>query len=66
MNNDLLRPFTKEEIGYAVKIMVPLKAPSIDDFPALFYQRYWHFLGADISKYCLSILNDEVMFHKFH
>lgn len=38
-------------------MMAPLKAPGVDGFPAIFFQRYWHIIGPDISSYCLSILN---------
>lgn len=40
--------------------MAPLKAPRIDSFPALFYQRYWHIIGPQISKYCITILNGDL------
>lgn len=38
--------------------MGPLKAPGIDDFPALFYQKYWHLVGREISSMVLDILNN--------
>ncbi|PPR98039.1 hypothetical protein GOBAR_AA22634 [Gossypium barbadense] len=39
MNDELLKPFTEEEIGHAVKTIAPLKAPGIDGLPTIFYQR---------------------------
>lgn len=60
MNAELIRPFTEDEIGQVVKSMAPLKAPGIDGFPALFYQRFWHIVGANISTYCLAILRGEI------
>lgn len=59
MNDTLLRHFTKEDIAYAVKMMAPLKAPGVDVFPAIFFQRYWHIVGSEIARYCLSILNGQ-------
>lgn len=59
MNDKLLKQFTEEDIGYAVKSMAPLKAPGIDSFPVIFFQRFWHIIRSDISNYCLSILNGE-------
>ncbi|KAH1064652.1 hypothetical protein J1N35_029639 [Gossypium stocksii] len=39
MNENLLKQFTEEDIAYAIKTMAPLKAPSIDGFPAIFFLR---------------------------
>ncbi|KAH1122863.1 hypothetical protein J1N35_006023 [Gossypium stocksii] len=39
MNDFLLQQFIEEEIAYAVKMMVPLKAPGSDGFLAIFFQR---------------------------
>ncbi|KAH1039054.1 hypothetical protein J1N35_040797 [Gossypium stocksii] len=60
MNDELLKPFTKEDITRAVKLMTSLKARGIDGFPAIFYQRYWHIVGLEVSSYCLSILKGEI------
>ncbi|KAA3487436.1 reverse transcriptase [Gossypium australe] len=57
MNVSLLKQFTKDDISYAVKTMTPLKAPWVDGFPVICFQRYWHIVGPDISRYCLAILN---------
>lgn len=60
MNEELLKPFTEKDIYCAVKMMEPLKALGIDGFLKLLYQRYWHIVGPQISKYCLYILRGEV------
>ncbi|KAH1074000.1 hypothetical protein J1N35_026328 [Gossypium stocksii] len=39
MNDNLLKQFTEEDIGYALKTMAPLKAPGIDGFSEIFFQR---------------------------
>jgi hypothetical protein len=39
MNEELLKPFTKEEIFYALKHMGPLKAPSPYGFLAMFFKK---------------------------
>ncbi|KAK5811852.1 hypothetical protein PVK06_027231 [Gossypium arboreum] len=39
MNYELLKPFPEDEIWQVVKTIVPLKAPEIDGFPVMFYQR---------------------------
>ncbi|KAA3477360.1 reverse transcriptase [Gossypium australe] len=59
MNDELLKQFTEEDIRHVVKSISPLKAPRIDDFSTIFFQRYWHIIGPDISSYCLSVLNGE-------
>ncbi|KAA3459595.1 reverse transcriptase [Gossypium australe] len=60
MNEELLKPFLEDEIWQAVKSMAPIKAPSIDGFPALFFQKYWDVVGSDISRYCLAVLKGEI------
>ncbi|KAA3465141.1 reverse transcriptase [Gossypium australe] len=57
INTKLEAPFQEEEIWKALKEMGPTKVPGQDGFPALFYQRYWHIVGKDVTEYCLGILN---------
>lgn len=57
MNERLLKQFTEEEIINAIKLLAPLKAPGVDGFPALFFQRYWHIIGLEVSQFCLSVLH---------
>ncbi|XP_056695214.1 uncharacterized protein [Spinacia oleracea] len=56
-NNLLLRPFTKEEIYAALCQMDPCKAPGPDGMHAIFYQKYWHIVGDDVSRYVCNILH---------
>ncbi|KAA3484776.1 reverse transcriptase [Gossypium australe] len=65
-NKFLLDPFRKEEIQIALEGMGPTKAPGADGFPALFFQRYWHIVGQDVTDYCLGILNNEQDFGDFN
>jgi hypothetical protein len=57
MNNLLTCEFTPEEVTTALKQMGPLKALGPDGLPPLFYQKYWHLLGEDITKAVLNYLN---------
>ena len=41
----LNRPFSPEEIKEAAFQIGPLKAPSIDGMPGIFYQKFWHVVG---------------------
>lgn len=58
MNNDLVAPYTEEEIIIALKQMHPTKAPGPDGMPALFYKKFWHVVGRDVTDYVLNILNN--------
>lgn len=40
MRADLAWPYTTDEVDVAIKEMAPLKAPSLDGMPSLFYQTY--------------------------
>ncbi len=57
MNRQLTRDFTSQEVENAMKHMVPLKAPGSDGLPPLFYQKYWHLAGADVTQAVLTSLN---------
>ncbi|GMI72452.1 hypothetical protein HRI_000914500 [Hibiscus trionum] len=58
MNRMLLLPFRKDELFAALQDMAPLKASGSDGYPALFYQKYWHIVGEEVSNFCLNILNN--------
>ncbi|KAK5819211.1 hypothetical protein PVK06_024182 [Gossypium arboreum] len=57
MNAELVEEFRPEEVVEVVKCMAPLKASSMDGYPTLFYQKYWHIVGDEINKYWLDVLN---------
>lgn len=63
MNRELVKPFTMEEINVAISHMRPLKAPGPDGFPVGFFQKNWSFIGDDIGRAILQILNLGVMPH---
>ena len=56
-NRALLQPFTKDEIFAALHQMHPCKAPGPDGMHAIFYQRFWHVIGDDITHFVSSILH---------
>ncbi|KAA3466682.1 reverse transcriptase [Gossypium australe] len=58
-NEFLVSSFTTEDIQVALKEMGPTKAPGADGFPALFFQRYWHIVGKEVTDSCLGVLNDK-------
>jgi hypothetical protein len=57
MNDRLMSPFTHEEVRKALFQMHPSKAPGPDGMSALFFQKYWHVIGTDISIAVLDFLN---------
>ncbi|KAA3465095.1 reverse transcriptase [Gossypium australe] len=58
INASLLSTFTEEEMFSALKEMGPIKALGPDGFPAMFFQKYWHIVGKDVTSFCLGILNN--------
>jgi hypothetical protein len=57
MNNTLTREFRAEEVEQAIQQMAPSKAPGPDGMPPIFYQKYWHVVGSDVTTAVLSCLN---------
>ena len=50
-------PFTREEVKKALFSMGPTKAPSLNGFHALFFQKNWELVGSDMTAVCLGVLN---------
>ncbi|CAM8905994.1 unnamed protein product [Rhodiola kirilowii] len=50
MNDELLRDISEDEIKRAVFALGPLKAPGIDGFPAIFYQKFWEKVKGNIIR----------------
>jgi hypothetical protein len=61
MNEELLKPFSREEIYHAINHMGPLKAPGPDGFRMIFFQKNWSLLGDDICHAVLTTLNSGSM-----
>ncbi|KAK9214652.1 hypothetical protein WN944_006648 [Citrus x changshan-huyou] len=59
MNEELMRPFTEEEIKEALFQMCPTKAPEPDGFPATFFQKHWKAVREGVVAICLHILNEK-------
>ncbi|KAH1129313.1 hypothetical protein J1N35_000691 [Gossypium stocksii] len=53
----LMKYFKEEEVVKAIKSIAPLKALGQDGFPAIFYQKYWHIIGKEVTGFCLDVLN---------
>ena len=57
MNNFLLAPFTANDVREAVWSIGDVKAPVPDGLHMMFFKRYWHLIGEDITKEVLSAIN---------
>ena len=60
MRVELSRP-TVEEVKAALFQMGPTKASGPDGMNALFYQKFWHIVGNDVSSAVLEFLNFGIM-----
>ncbi|KAK1698887.1 hypothetical protein QYE76_015584 [Lolium multiflorum] len=61
MNENLIAPFTGEDVKEAVFSIGDLKAPRPDGLHALFYKMFWHLVGPDITTVVLKAINDKVI-----
>ena len=61
LNAELLVDFTREEMVVALKQMELLKVLGPDGLPPLFFQRYWHVVGDDVTEVVLSCLSTGVI-----
>jgi hypothetical protein len=58
MNQELLKPFTREEVRRALFQMSPSKASGPDGMTALFFQKFWHIVGMDVTNAVLDFLHN--------
>lgn len=59
MNDELLLPFSKEEIKNAVFQMGPYKAHGSDGYETCFYQKYWSVVGEEVCPAILTFVNSD-------
>lgn len=59
-NSLLLEPYSKDEIYAALQQMHPCKAPGPDRMHAVFYQRFWHIIGDDVTSFVSNILQGTI------
>ncbi|KAL9665225.1 hypothetical protein QQ045_020638 [Rhodiola kirilowii] len=50
MNSALLKDISEEEVKMAVFSLGSLKAPGVDGFPAIFYQKHWDLIKSSVIK----------------
>ncbi|CAM8952029.1 unnamed protein product [Rhodiola kirilowii] len=61
MRTELTRPYSDTEVREAVFQMCPTKAPGLDGFSALFYQRSWNLIKVKVSKQIISMINSGLL-----
>ena len=57
MNDELNKPYTREEVKKALFNIGDLKAPGPDGLHAVFYKRFWHIIGEDLVDELLMVVN---------
>ncbi|KAL0449153.1 UNVERIFIED_CONTAM: LINE-1 retrotransposable element O protein [Sesamum latifolium] len=66
MNEELLQPYTEDEVRTALSQMYPYKSPGPDGMSPVFFQKYWHIVGPSVTSFILAFLNDGVFDSKFN
>ncbi|KAK1648056.1 hypothetical protein QYE76_065861 [Lolium multiflorum] len=61
MNDILTAPYTREEVKKAMFNIGDLKAPGPDGLHAIFYKRFWHIIGEDLTDEVLLAVNSRVI-----
>jgi hypothetical protein len=58
MNSKLIRPYTEEEVRFALFQMHPLQSLGPDGYSAGFYQKSWGVVGLNVTRAVLHVLNE--------
>ncbi|KAK4381004.1 LINE-1 retrotransposable element O protein [Sesamum angolense] len=66
MNEALIQPFSPDEVKLAIFPMYPYKSPGPDGMSQIFYQKYWHIVGTEITSFVLEFLNHLIFYAKFN
>ena len=58
MNEEPMKPYSREEVKGALFNIGDLKAPGPDGLLAVFYKRFWHIIGEDLIDEVLLAVNN--------
>jgi hypothetical protein len=61
MNDILMAPYSREEVKKAMFNISDLKAPGPDGLHAIFYKRFWHIIGEDLTDEVLRAVNNRII-----
>jgi hypothetical protein len=61
MNEKIIAPYIADDVRKAVFSIGDLKALGADGLHALFYKKFWHLVGNDITFAVLKAINDKVI-----
>ncbi|KAL9661113.1 hypothetical protein QQ045_025933 [Rhodiola kirilowii] len=61
MRNEITRPYSETDVREAVFQMCPTKAPVIDGFSALFYQKHWSLVKGKVATQVLRMMNSMML-----
>ena len=61
INDELMKPYTAEEVKKAVFSIGDMKAPGTDGFHAIFFKKCWHIFGDVLTAEVLKAINDKVI-----
>lgn len=53
-------PFTRIDVGNAIKQMNTIKARDFNRMPKLLYEKYWKIIWNEFTHFCLQVLNYNV------
>jgi hypothetical protein len=59
MNTKLMAPFSADDVKKVFFSIGDLKAPGPDGLHAIFYKKFWHIIGEDITGAVLQAINDK-------
>ena len=62
----LSKPYSREEVKAALFQIGPTKAPGPNGMNALFYQKFWHIVGSDLTDAMLEFLHSGNMVPKMN
>ncbi|KAL0430336.1 UNVERIFIED_CONTAM: putative mitochondrial protein [Sesamum radiatum] len=61
MRQEILKPYTADEVTTALSQMAPLKSPGPDGMLPFFFQTYWHIVKNDVVSNTLLLLNNLIL-----
>jgi hypothetical protein len=61
MNEELLKPYSGDEVKKALFSIGDMKAPGNDGLHALFFKKCWHVFGGILTEEVLQAINTKVI-----